>query len=109
VTIRQKLTCPEGFDLQKVVSRNTADQVNFGATNKLAVSLDGKNVLVEQATSGTARDADLILDLAADARFRNLKSFWVHLTMTNASGMKTGTSNRVTSLRVEGAGTTVVK
>ena len=41
----------------------------------------------------------LELDANADSRFAAVKAFWVHLTMTNASGTATRTSNRITGYR----------
>lgn len=104
VTIRQKFVCPAGLDLQKVISVNSGDQPNYGATNKLGLSLDGTTVLTELSTSGVANNAELSLDLASQPALRNVKEFWVFLTMTNGSGVKTAISNRITGLRIEGMG-----
>lgn len=106
--LRQKFVCVDGLDLDKIISKNTADQANYGATNGLGISLDGETVLVENKTSGSVTNAELALDLSADTRFDDVKEFWIHLTMTNASGVKTGLTNRITSLHIEATGTKVV-
>jgi hypothetical protein len=105
VTVRQKLLCDTGIDLHEVVSKNYADQGNYGAVNSLGLSLDGQTVLLQQSTSGLAAGVDLVMNVKDDARFRGLKEFWVHLTMTCGCGVKTATTNRITALRIEGRGT----
>jgi hypothetical protein len=105
VTLRQRLLCDTGVDLLTIVSQNYADQPNYGATNALGLSLDGKTVLLQQATSGSAAAADLTLDVKDDARFRNVREFWIHLTMECGCGVKTATTNRITAVRIEGRGT----
>ena len=104
MTVRQKFVADNGIALQRIVSTNYADEQNFGATNSLGISLDGNNVLAEQSTSGKADGAQLILDLTNDQRLRSVREFWVHLTMNCSCGVKTGTSNRITKLIVEGVG-----
>jgi len=104
VTVRQKFVADNDIALQRIVSTNYADQQNSGATNSLGISLDGNNVLAEQSTSGKANGAQLILDLTQDQRLRSVREFWVHLTMNCSCGVKTGTTNRITKLIVEGVG-----
>jgi hypothetical protein len=104
VAVRQKFVCDGPANLRKVQSTNYADEANFAATNSLAISLDGTTILARQATSGAASGANLTLDLAQDPRFANVREFWVHLIMRSGSGIKTATTNRVTSLAIEGVG-----
>ena len=104
VSIRQKIVLEKPADLLRIVSRNHADQGNFGATNSLGVSLDGKEILAEQKTSGQAIGAELVLDLSKDSRFKGIGEFWVHLGMFCGCGVKTDTTNRITGLVVEGMG-----
>lgn len=104
VTLRQRLLCATGADLHRVVSRNYADAANYGATNALGLSLDGQTVLVQQTTSGKAEGTELTLDIKEDQRFTNVREFWIHLTMRCNCGVKTGTTNRITALRIEGRG-----
>jgi hypothetical protein len=106
VTIAQKFVCDSGIDLQRIVTRNHADEANFAATNSLGVSLDGKTVLVEKATTGRANGDELVLELGEDRRFAGVREFWVHMTMRNGCGIMTLGTNRITELRIEGVGTT---
>jgi len=104
VAVRQKVVCDGPVNLRGVRSANYADEGNFAATNALGISLDGTTMLAQQATSGAANGADLTLDLTQDPRFANVREFWVHLIMRSGSGIKTATTNRITSLAIEGIG-----
>jgi len=104
VILRQRFVADKGIDLNRITSTNYADEQNFAATNFLGGSLDGRNVLVEQTTSGAAQGTELVLDLSTNEQFRDVQEFWVHLTMTSACGVKTGTTNSITGLAIEGIG-----
>lgn len=101
VIIRQKFVSNVGIKLRTVTSVNDADQKNFGATNALGISLDGKNIIWEKTTSGVAKAGELSLQLADDPRFQNIKEFWIYLEMSNTSGINTNTSNKITHLTIE--------
>ena len=80
---------------------------SLGAHNEIGVSLDGQNVLISETTSGRENAAgrysgEIEIDLSGDERFAGVKEFWVHFTMINSSGVKTGQSNDIRALRVSG-------
>jgi hypothetical protein len=104
VVLYQKFISNVGLNLNEITSINTADQKNFGATNTLGISLDGKNILLQKSTSGIAKASKLSLELADDPRFQNVKEFWIYLEMSNLSGVKTGTTNKITGLTIQAAG-----
>ncbi|NQT52679.1 hypothetical protein HQ576_11535 [bacterium] len=78
----------------------------LGATNVLAVSLDGEKKLAEASTREQPKDKHgrfrgaLAVDLTADARFQQTQEFWVHVEMHNNSGARTNTSNTLDALEV---------
>jgi len=106
VTLRWKFVAERPIKDIKVRLACSANQRDLGATNTLAVSLDGATRLLEESTSGKGKGrfrGTLELDLAKDKRFRGLRDFWVHAEMRNGCGLKTGTSNVLDALEVEGA------
>jgi hypothetical protein len=104
VNITQKFVCDSGIDLGKITTRNIADSVNYGSSNSLAVSLDGKSPLFEKSTSGKANGDDLVIDLSGDERFKNVTEFYVHMTMSCGAGVVTPIVSRITMLSVDGTG-----
>jgi len=87
----------------------SAHEKALGASNALAVSLDGKQKLAEETTRdkpknrvGQFRGA-LELDLSKDKRLQGVREFWVHAEMRNGCGVKTGTSNVLDALQIGGS------
>jgi hypothetical protein len=71
------------------------------------VSLDGENVLVSETTSGRENASgryvgEIEFDLTGDERFAGATELWVHFTMINTSGVRTGNSNDIRTLTVSG-------
>lgn len=80
---------------------------SLGAHNEVGVSLDGENVLVSETTSGRENASgryvgEIAFDLSGDERFAGATELWVHFTMINTSGVRTGNSNDIRILEVSG-------
>ncbi len=101
VTVRQRFVYDGPVNLKKITINNQADQTNLASSNTLGVSLDGKEMLLQQTTSGEVKWEDLSLDLSADARFSGIREFWLHLVMRSNSGAKTGTTNGIGQITIE--------
>ena len=102
VSVRQKFVCPAGMDLRKIVTKNFADGVNYAASNTLGVSLDGKNVLLSKSTVGKVVWEDLAIEMPEEDQFKNVREFYVHMTMSCGAGVVTPVANRISALTVEG-------
>ncbi|NOX55669.1 MAG: hypothetical protein GXP27_14765, partial [Planctomycetes bacterium] len=107
VLLRWKVVSPQPLRHLKVRLDGRANEKHLGATNRLAVSLDGRKELAADTTAGKPTDKNgnvrqpLQLDLSGDARFEGVRVFWVHVEMLNRSGLPTGTSNSVERLSIE--------
>lgn len=106
VVLRQRFVATEPLSRIRVRMQNTAYEKSLGAYNVLALSLDGKEKLLHATTAGKEGAAPrysgvLEIDASHDARFQNVREFWVIIEMHNVSGAKTNTSNTVDWLEVE--------
>ena len=108
VTLKQKFVCEKSVSQLRVAMDSTGHRA-LGSFNTLGLSLDGLEPLLSETSSGKEEregkakgryKGTLELDASGDSRFAAIKTFWVHLTMTNASGAATRTSNRITGYRV---------
>jgi hypothetical protein len=103
VSIRQKFVVPNGIDLRKLTFHSYADEKNYGAVNSLGISLDGKTILQEKETAGLDDNSPKVtMELPDEDRFKNVKEFWLHLSMR--SDMTRLTTNEIKYLAVEGVG-----
>ena len=107
VSLRWKCVSQQPLANVKVRLACSAHQHALGASNALAVSLDGKTALAEESTRDKPKNrhgqfrGTLALDLATDPRCRGIRQFWVHVRMHNGCGVKTRTSNVLDSLEIE--------
>ena len=109
VVLRWKCASERPLADIKVRLACSAHQKALGAWNTFAVSLDGEKKLVEETTRDKPKDrvgqfrGTLELDLSKDKRLHGVRVFWVHAEMHNGCGVKTGTSNVLDALEIEGS------
>ncbi len=105
-TLRWHLVAEKPMTDVRVLIESYSHQ-QLGAHNEIGLSLDGENALVSETTSGrenaTGRYVgEIEMDISADERFAGATELWVHFTMVNTSGVKTGRSNDIQTLQVTG-------
>lgn len=103
VTIRQKFVSAHALDLTKMEFWSYAQEKPYGSVNTLGISVDGKNVLVEKSTAGLDdNNPKVAVDLSKDDRLKNVKEFWLHITMSSEASQYT--TNEIKYLSVQGTG-----
>lgn len=111
VILKQKFISEKPLTNFKITMEGGANAPNCASFNKLAVSLDGKNKLLEETTEGKKVDGNgtcwepLILDLSGEKRFSGIRELWVHIEMISASGTIAAPklTNTINKLKVEAA------
>jgi hypothetical protein len=100
VALRQKFVCEKPLRLLRIATRNLASVPDYGSSNALAISLDGKEKLAQKVTEGRFFDRMLELGLGDDPRFGAVREFWVHMEMSNSS-TDARTINAISGLEIE--------
>ena len=81
-------------------------QQSLGGAFSLGVSLDGEEILAEGFRTSEPRadgkyEGDYALDLGENPAFTNVRSFYVHMTQRNSSGIQGNISSRLKALEIE--------
>jgi len=105
VALRQKFVSERPLSRLRVRMDSRAHRAH-AAINVLGLSLDGRQVLLQESTEGKENEkgayrGTLEIDATQDPRFEKITEFWVHLIMSNGSTVGPGsTPNKITEYAI---------
>jgi hypothetical protein len=109
VTVVQKFVSQK--PLNNIVIRLTGQYNgrNLGGSFSLGVSLDGKNVIKQGISGSEPVDSNgtycgtHTADLSAMPAFKGIRAFYVHMSQSNSSGLRTAVSSSLATLEIDAA------